>query len=830
MKYRLLWALFFLAHVSCAFAQFADQRQFVGTSGGSANAQTVLIPNYNLNIGVVIRFTPAFTNTGAMTLNVNSSGVVAIEKLSVSGLVALTGGEVVQNAVAEVIFDGAQYELLNSPTATGAINTTAALQALNPVGLAVGTTVAKVGYYVAGDMPQVRYFLLAAVCDQNAGAGDGGSEIPSNTAGYCWHITPQTAWDPAWWGAKGDVVSFTQVLTATSGNPNITIAGQSCLNTIYGDGTARIVFTDVTSATGLTAAGATYAGTITSCSGTSFVVNPAPTFNSATPIAQYGSYGHLDDTALNNWSTYVGTLPTNGADYVLASMAGRSYGLSGPLTTNGGVNYNSGTLNALAVGTFTATNGLFYIPASTTNVTVNHMYWNAAFLPVQCYYDVPNGVTTVTESSCRHWYGSISSGTATLSGASGAYTLTTANTANLAVMMVSRGNPNISDRSVIVGIVANTSITLNKPITGTITTAVETFYTDPAGLTLSGTNSGAHFINVTSQQFDASDSEHQNGSDNYGAALSVAPQGGASSGGNQSDFLRFYASGGVATVECSTTCSGLDMLFSHVFNTYYKGDVSPEANPPAYLIASGGSDINIIGGDFTGVLQYFILSAAAPSISMVNFKANAPTQISLGGLNNNFVQFYTNQTNVNTGIVRLDPNPNMAGGNHAYSFGGIGSCGSAYSYASFTCQQAINIAGLSGGVLIPSRPPLATPGINLLSGDLTSTNLLCGGGAPTISSGFGTSPSITAQNGSCAFQVNVGTGGVANSGVILFPTAAANGWACHAEDVTSQSPTIFLTRQVSVTTLRATLQNFDATGAVQPWAASDSLLVGCTAY
>ena len=95
-----------------ASAQFADQRTFVGASTGTANAQAIAIPNYALNTGVVLRFVPSFTNTGAFTLNANAQGAVPVLKPSPTGLVTLSGGEVQSGALAQVVFDGAQYELL----------------------------------------------------------------------------------------------------------------------------------------------------------------------------------------------------------------------------------------------------------------------------------------------------------------------------------------------------------------------------------------------------------------------------------------------------------------------------------------------------------------------------------------------------------------------------------------------------------------------------------------------------------------------------------------------------------------------------------------------
>ena len=57
-------------------APFPEQGTYGGTSGGSANAQTVAIANYSAKlVGVPIRFIPGFTNTGATTLNITSTGV-----------------------------------------------------------------------------------------------------------------------------------------------------------------------------------------------------------------------------------------------------------------------------------------------------------------------------------------------------------------------------------------------------------------------------------------------------------------------------------------------------------------------------------------------------------------------------------------------------------------------------------------------------------------------------------------------------------------------------------------------------------------------------------
>lgn len=100
--------------------------------------------------------------------------------------------------------------------------------------------------------------------------------------------------------------------------------------------------------------------------------------------------------------------------------------------------------------------------------------------------------------------------------------------------------------------------------------------------------------------------------------------------------------------------------------------------------------------------------------------------------------------------------------------------------------------------------------------------------APTISSGFGTTPSISSENGTAAFRVNVGTGGTASSGVIGLPTATA-GWNCFCTDLTTQSSTVFLCKQTASATTTATIGNFDAAGAAAAWVASNILAVSCFA-
>lgn len=127
-----------------------------------------------------------------------------------------------------------------------------------------------------------------------------------------------------------------------------------------------------------------------------------------------------------------------------------------------------------------------------------------------------------------------------------------------------------------------------------------------------------------------------------------------------------------------------------------------------------------------------------------------------------------------------------------------------------------------------------TGNTNLASGTTTLgavnfSHLFASATAPTISSGFGTSPSITANNGTPAFEINVGTGGTASSGVVGLPTST-NGWNCTCNDITTQSTSDFMCKQTASSTTTATLTEYNTAGAATAWVASDKLRVSCLAY
>lgn len=158
----------------------------------------------------------------------------------------------------------------------------------------------------------------------------------------------------------------------------------------------------------------------------------------------------------------------------------------------------------------------------------------------------------------------------------------------------------------------------------------------------------------------------------------------------------------------------------------------------------------------------------------------------------------------------------------------------ALSWSSATAATGAQDVSLSRGAA--NRLDLATAdSFNLVGGGGSlqmAAKVVISSTAPTIASGFGTSPSIVASNGTAAFTVNVGTGGTASNGVITLP-AATTGWICHVENLTGTLGNYANQRtvQIASTTTGITLENQTiSTGAALAWTASDVLVVTCIAY
>jgi hypothetical protein len=170
-------------------------------------------------------------------------------------------------------------------------------------------------------------------------------------------------------------------------------------------------------------------------------------------------------------------------------------------------------------------------------------------------------------------------------------------------------------------------------------------------------------------------------------------------------------------------------------------------------------------------------------------------------------------------VSNIFQGPNGSGTNPTYSFTSATSTGLYFDGSALGLES-----GGSEAQQIFSTGTLFLQPIRFGQGILLSPT------SPTISSGFGTSPSVVSPNGTGAFTINVGTGGAASTGVIGLP-AAPHGWNCTCTDITTQTTTTFYCKQTGAgTTTTAPIGEFTTAGAAGVWTASDILTVSCFAY
>jgi len=145
-------------------------------------------------------------------------------------------------------------------------------------------------------------------------------------------------------------------------------------------------------------------------------------------------------------------------------------------------------------------------------------------------------------------------------------------------------------------------------------------------------------------------------------------------------------------------------------------------------------------------------------------------------------------------------------------------------------QAQFNESGVCVGLVGPGgvlfSPPISGVTVNATALSLNNNLVATTATLPTIASGFGTSPTISAVS-TFVFKIVVGTGGAAN-GTITLPTAP-NGWLAFAADVTSGS-TLFLQLTGSTATSVTFTSYSVTTGAAANMSAGDVILVNAIAY
>lgn len=121
-----------------AMGQLQDSTpQWLGNSSGTNTVTASATPAIAAYAaGQSFKFKAGGTNTGAVTLNLNSLGAKAVQKRGA----ALVAGDVTANNVVEAVYDGTQFQLI-SPTAVEAASTTAAgiVELATELETAVGT-------------------------------------------------------------------------------------------------------------------------------------------------------------------------------------------------------------------------------------------------------------------------------------------------------------------------------------------------------------------------------------------------------------------------------------------------------------------------------------------------------------------------------------------------------------------------------------------------------------------------------------------------------------------------------------------------------------------
>jgi hypothetical protein len=104
--------------------------------------------------------------------------------------------------------------------------------------------------------------------------------------------------------------------------------------------------------------------------------------------------------------------------------------------------------------------------------------------------------------------------------------------------------------------------------------------------------------------------------------------------------------------------------------------------------------------------------------------------------------------------------------------------------------------------------------------------------APTIAAAGcgGSAASISANNGTAAFNINTGTAPASTGCTVTMP-AATTGWNCYVNDMTSNSTLIFVQKQTgAISTTSVVLQNFSDVAAATAPNANDIYHVACSAY
>jgi len=243
-------------------------------------------------------------------------------------------------------------------------------------------------------------------------------------------------------------------------------------------------------------------------------------------------------------------------------------------------------------------------------------------------------------------------------------------------------------------------------------------------------------------------------------------------------------------------------------------------------LSRGGSSGKVVIGGGTPFLAIGGTSSSFPGLKQVGASLQARLADDSGNANITAASYFVGGStgsvigNASDGVITLTNN--AVNGFGRLQFGGTTSSFPALKQSGALIQ--FRLADDSGFAALTAST------VNL-SASLAGTSPLIFVANPTISSGFGTSPSVVTPNGTAAFTINIGTGGTATSGVIGLPTATT-GWNCYTTDITATAAHAAIeTRQTASTTTTATIESQNrSTGAATAWAASSIIRAACFAY
>ncbi len=135
-------------------------------------------------------------------------------------------------------------------------------------------------------------------------------------------------------------------------------------------------------------------------------------------------------------------------------------------------------------------------------------------------------------------------------------------------------------------------------------------------------------------------------------------------------------------------------------------------------------------------------------------------------------------------------------------------------------------------VTVASTLMAVTPPLNAIGNIQNNGSLLVSATAPTIASGgctTGSAQSVSASNGSSAFEITLG-GATCGSTITLTMPAAAHNWVCDAHDITTPAGNV-LDMTGAASTTAVVLTNFSRTlGTAANFGAADKLAIKCLPY